>query len=325
MKKKILLIRLDKIGDLICTLPVDQVLDENIYDITWVVQKGMGQIIQLGDKKRKYIELDKSQIEQSRITFSNFLKKENFDVAISFQCPWWINFELFKNRISKRIGVLSQWHSFLFLNCGVRQKRSLATQHEFDYNLELVERLIGPISKEKKSHCFFKFKKPSSSEVLHKYNIETGNYIVIHPGMMGSALNWPQKNYIEYISKLTEAGEKVVVTGTDADTPYLLEIRRAFANHPQVIWLQSKLNFSDLIQVLFFSQRVVAPSTGVAHIAASLDKKVDCIFSPVRVHHPIRWAPRGPQVFIHLPPEESYNEEMLKQKDYRFMEKIKLV
>lgn len=50
-KKKVLLIRLDKIGDLICTLPVDQILDPSYYDITWVVQKGMGTIVDLGEKK----------------------------------------------------------------------------------------------------------------------------------------------------------------------------------------------------------------------------------------------------------------------------------
>ena len=60
--KKILLIRLDKIGDLICTLPADQVLDESVYDVTWVVQKGLGSIVDLGTKHRNYIELDKKNI-----------------------------------------------------------------------------------------------------------------------------------------------------------------------------------------------------------------------------------------------------------------------
>ena len=36
-KTKVFFIRLDKIGDLICTLPVDQILDESNYDITWII------------------------------------------------------------------------------------------------------------------------------------------------------------------------------------------------------------------------------------------------------------------------------------------------
>lgn len=299
-KKKILLIRLDKIGDLICTLPTDQILDDSVYDITWVVQKGLGKILDLGEKKRKYIELDKKNVEQSRTQLSQFLKNQNFDIAVSFQCPWWVNFEIFKARIKKRIGVLSQWHSFLFLNEGLRQKRSQAIQHEFDYNLDLVKKITGPLGVDSQ-RIFFKFKKPHSSEVIYKYHLDVSSYIVVHPGMMGSALNWPQQNYIEYIHEQILQNKRIVITGTDADHVYLLKIRAEFENHPQVSWLQSQLNFEELLQVLYYSEKVVAPSTGVAHIAASLDKEVHAIFSPVKVHHPIRWAPRGNQVHIHLP------------------------
>ncbi len=124
MKKKVALIRLDKIGDLICTLPADQVLDSSAYEVIWVIQKGLGALLDLSQKKINYIELDKNDVPESRKKFSSFLKFEKIDIAVSFQCPWWINFELFKNRIPRRIGVLSQWHSFLFLNQGLRQKRS---------------------------------------------------------------------------------------------------------------------------------------------------------------------------------------------------------
>ncbi len=298
MKKKILLVRLDKIGDLICTLPVDQVLDDAVYDVTWVIQKGLNKILDLGEKKRKYIELDKNNIHGSRIKFAKLLAQNKFDTAISFQCPWWVNFEIFKAGIKKRIGVLSQWHSFLFLNQGLRQKRSQAVQHEFDYNLDLVKKLTGPIDVQS-SQLLFKFKKPNSSEVIQKFNLS--HYVVVHPGMMGSALNWPQHKYIEYIYSLIAQQKIVAVTGTDADTPYLLKIRAEFENHKSVVWLQSKLNFEELIQVLYYSEKVIAPSTGVAHMAASLDKEVHAIFSPLRVHHPRRWSPRGHHVHIYLP------------------------
>ncbi|WP_409478125.1 glycosyltransferase family 9 protein [Pseudobdellovibrio sp. HCB154] len=297
--KKIVLIRLDKIGDLICTLPTDQVLDQSAYDVTWVVQKGMGNIVNFGEKKRRFIELDKSKPEESRQIFADFLKQNDFDYAVSFQCPWWINYELFKARIRHRIGVLSQWHSFLFLNEGVRQKRSRAIKHEFEYNLELVEKITGPLTQNPKE-IYFKFKKPQSTATLEKFGLSP-NYIVVHPGMMGSALNWPQQKYIEYIDKQIKLNRLIVITGTDADEPYLDQIKKVYLNHPQVKWLQSKLNFSELLEILNYSEKIIAPSTGVAHIAASLDKEVHAIFSHIRVHHPIRWSPRGKNIHIYLP------------------------
>lgn len=312
-KKKVLLIRLDKIGDLICTLPADQILDANLFEVTWVIQKSLGQLLDHSEKKYKYLEIDKENPKRSRQIFSQFLKKFNFDTVVSFQCPWWINFELFKAGIPRRIGVLSQWHSFLFLNEGLRQKRSQAIKHEFQYNLELVEKITGPSSRAA-SDFVFRFQKPSSSKILEKFGLV--NYIVVHPGMMGSALNWPQAKYIEHIHFLLAQNKNVVITGTKSDDPYLTEIKKVFGpesvsekkdgsqyNEPpkgQIFWLQNQLNFSQLLEILNYAEYVIAPSTGVAHIAASLGKDIKAIYSPIRVHNPTRWAPRAIRADQHI-------------------------
>jgi ADP-heptose:LPS heptosyltransferase len=54
----------------------------------------------------------------------------------------------------------------------------------------------------------------------------------------------------------------------------------------------------ELVQLLAYAEYVLVPSTGVAHIAASLGTPVKGIYSPVTVHHPTRWAARGPDVEI---------------------------
>jgi ADP-heptose:LPS heptosyltransferase len=182
------------------------------------------------------------------------------------------------------------------LNEGIRQRRSLAEKHELDYNLELVYKTFG--LRQTKEFIRFQIDKPKSKDVLFQNQLSENNYVVIHPGMSGSALNWPQATYIEYIQKLLDQNKNVVITGTDSDEPYLTEIKKAFSSHPQVLWLQSKLGLQELVQILAYADYVVAPSTGVAHIAAAVGAKVKAIFSPVTVHHPKRWAPRGSDVEI---------------------------
>ena len=295
-KRKIVFIRLDKIGDLICTLPADQVLDEKTYDITWIVQKGLGQIVDLGARKRKYLELDKAHPARSAQKLKEFLKVIDPDVAISFQCPWWVNYELYKADVAIRAGVKSQWHSFFFLNHAIRQKRSKAEKHELEYNLDLVYHTLNPQQTE--LFHYFEIPKPLETEVLEKFKLTAGKYVVVHPGMMGSALNWPQSEYIKYINDLLGKKKHVVITGTESDEMYLTDIRKEFLKNPEVTWLQSKLNIKELVQVLAHSEMVLAPSTGVAHLAASVGAKVTGIFSPVRVHHPTRWGLRGPNVEI---------------------------
>lgn len=309
MKRKVLLIRLDKIGDLICTLPVDQVLDESIYDITWVVQKGLGPVVDLGIKKRKYFELDKSSPKESAKKLRDLLENLDPDIAISFQCPWWVNYELYKTEVPIRAGVKSQWHSFLFLNHAIRQKRSKSVKHEFDYNLELIVHTLNPHMN--KMFQYFEIKKPQTQEVLKKFNLNEGRYVVVHPGMHGSALNMPQSEYIKYIYHLISENKHVVITGTDHDENYLSEIKNEFINNVNVSWLQSKLNLKELVEVLAYSEFVVAPSTGVAHLAASVGAHIKGIYSPVRVHHPTRWGPRGPNVEIMMLDENTLKIEKL--------------
>lgn len=298
-RQKIILIRLDKIGDLISTLPVDQILDESKYEVVWVVQKGMGAVVDLGARKRTYIELDKSTPKESAAKLREFLKTFKADIAISFQGPWWVNVELSRAWIKIRSGVRSQWHSFFFLNKGIRQSRSKAEKHEFDYNKDLVLQTLN--LKEDRRFHFFEIAKPTDLSLLQKFNLTSKNYIVVHPGMMGSALNWSQAKYIDYIQKQIDNKETVCVTGTQADEPYLTEIKAKFQNHPQVRWLQNQVNLKELVLILSESKKVIAPSTGVAHIAASVGAEVHAIYSPVRVHHPRRWAPRGMNVTVYLP------------------------
>ncbi len=295
-RKKILLIRLDKIGDLICTLPSDQVLDESLYDVTWIVQKGLGQIVELGAKKRKYIELDKSTPAEAAKELKKFLELTEPDVAISFQCPWWVNFELYKADIAIRAGVKSQWHSFIFLNHAIRQKRSKSEKHELEYNLDLVYHTLNP--RQTKQFQYFEITKPVETDVLQKYSLLANHYVVVHPGMMGSALNWPQTEYIRYINEVIKQQKQVVITGTDQDEKYLDQIKKEFQNNASVTWLQSKLSIKELVQLLSHSELVLAPSTGVAHLAASVGANLKGVYSPVRVHHPTRWGPRGPHVEI---------------------------
>lgn len=295
-KKKILFIRLDKIGDLICTLPADQVLEEEKYDVTWIVQKGLGPIVDLGSRKRKYLELDKANPAAAAKKLRELLNVLEPEVAISFQCPWWVNYELYKADIAIRAGVKSQWHSFLFLNHAIRQKRSKAEKHELEYNLDLVYHTLNP--RQTKMFQYFEIPKPVETDVLEKFKLAAGKYVVVHPGMMGSALNWPQSEYIKFILQTLAEKKPVVITGTDSDEVYLTEIKKEFLHHPDVTWLQSKLNFRELIQVLSNSEFVLAPSTGVAHLAASVGAHIRGIFSPVKVHHPTRWGLRGPHVDI---------------------------
>ena len=100
------------------------------------------------------------------------------------------------------------------------------------------------------------------------------------------------------------AKEKIVITGTQSDEAILEPIRQALAGNSGIIWLDRKLSGPMLLHVLHGARVVLAPSTGVAHLAASLGRKVIGLYSPVKVQHPTRWAPQGEKVEVLVPDVE---------------------
>ncbi|UXR64790.1 glycosyltransferase family 9 protein [Bdellovibrio bacteriovorus] len=293
--KRVLLIRLDKIGDLICTMCVDQVSFLKDWDQQWVIAKGLGFVPDHADPHRKYIELAKEDSKESLQKLRAFLKEYKPDLAVSFQAPWWVSYALWAEGVPVRAGVRSQWHSFLFLNKGLRQRRSLAVKHEAEYNLDVLKHALNNTSSDPAP--VLKLQAPTNPELLAKHHLSAGGYVVVHPGMAGSALNWPIANYVEFI-KQVRTHTQVVLTGTAADEKWLTDIKATFKGDTNVLCLQGLLKASELFTVLKNAKAVVVPSTGVAHMAASLGATVLGIYPHVRVQKPVRWAARGPHVHI---------------------------
>ncbi len=298
---KIVCVRLDKIGDLVCTLSADQSLKG---DVVWLVQKGMGVVAKAADPKRRAVEIDKKISLKGFVFLWRFINKEKPTHLVSFQSPWWIHFIFWVKRVQFRVGVLSSWHSFLFLNYGVRQKRSESVKHEAQYNWDLVmaQKEIFNI----KSNYLFKPLKivPNPEEFFKPLFIKNKKpYVVVHPGMAGSAKNWSIEQYIKLIVELKKK-DFIVITGTKMDERWLLPLQNYFEKDDGVGFFQDQLSFNQLLCVLSQARLVIAPSTGVLHLASSLGVRFIGLYSPIQVQHSRRWGALGEQGVNLLPEVE---------------------
>lgn len=287
--KKNLLIRMDKIGDLVLTLPVDQLFDSEDKTV-WFIAQGLEFFPEHAAPKRHYLSFNKkgSWVEFKRMV--NEIKKFAPDRAVVFHAPWWVGLALLCARVPVRVGVRSKWHSFIFFNKSIRQKRSRAEKHEAHYGLELVEKAAEKLG-------VFETLKPLklvsglSSTELSRWGLGGVDYIVVHPGMAGSALNWPIDHYIEFIREISKSTQVIVTCGPN-DQKFVDPIKSAFLNVPHVRVLE-KLKLEELLLVLENAKGVLAPSTGVLHLAASTGVPTLGIYSPVKVERALRWGPRG--------------------------------
>lgn len=292
--------RVDKIGDLVLTLPVDQFPEAKFFQISWITSDIVSHLMTRVEPSRKFISVETRFSIHAFLKIYKFLKHTKPIGFVCFQAPWWVAAAAYIARVPNRFGRLSQWYSYLFFNKGLRQTRSLSEKSEFEYNLDLVR--LAFQNQIDGSQLFLKLKTPESNELFSKFSIEPQRYIVLHPGMAGSADNWPSENYISLGQKLLSQNIRLVITGTKSDEVYLAPLR-----HPlkEAIWTDGKLSFDELLQVLKNAKAVVAPSTGVLHLSASLGTKSLGLYSASLAHSAVRWGARGQQVQLFSPTNKS--------------------
>lgn len=305
---RIALVRLDKIGDLVCTLPVDQSPDLQALNVHpwWIISMGLGFIPANAQPGRRFLQIERHRPWESFLTLVRFFRREKIEAIVSFQAPWWVSMAALIARVPRRIGVRSQWHSFLFLTHGLRQRRSLSTKHESDYNMELLAfavKTLGGKTTAKETPTL-SLRAPESEDFWSRVGLRDEGYFVVHPGMAGSAPNWPQQSYVDLIQELS-AEFPIVITGTPSDEPWLSEIRRALTGNNRVRWMVGEASVTELLRILHGARVVVAPSTGVAHLAASLGRPVVGLYPATPPSQSAtRWAARGPRVKILTAPPE---------------------
>lgn len=285
----VLLIRLDRMGDLVLTLPADQELKNSVSRLWWV-NESLQFLPRLSADKRI------SEGKSLNFSFSLFwktiqnLRQLKPKAVLIFYAPPWIYWAVFFAGIRHRLGRYSQWFSFLTLTSGVRQSRSQSEKHELEYNRELLR-----LSFEKAGLKNWLEGAPMRSPLLLKSEEALVHglpekFVVVHPGMSGSALNW-SLDYYEKVIRELNAQVSVVVTGSQQDRAYWEPLKQKI-HLDSVIWLTS-LNISQLLSVLKKAEMVIVPSTGVIHLATSVRTPVVGLYSPMLSQHPRRWGPLG--------------------------------
>jgi ADP-heptose:LPS heptosyltransferase len=221
------------------------------------------------------------------------------------------NFISWLLHIPFRGGLKSRWHTYLFLNKGTRQKRSLVTMHEMEYNLNLLAPMgidYNYLDKVKFSPEIALTQDEVESGIilfnkdLESQGIELGRKMIfIHPGMTGHTLNWSSRNFGRLIIKLEQKfPEKFlfVVSYTPSDNAYLQGMKEIL-DIPQNDYLKNRIYYFNGIKhglrhymsVLSQAALFIGPSTGTTHIASVLGVPVVGLYSPIKVQSALRWGP----------------------------------
>lgn len=269
--KAILLIRLDRLGDLVLSIPVIDNLRLSFpdADITILVRKylhGLAGIIQ---------NIDEVIVYEGLINTARALRQHDFDIAIDMLFDYKLKsaFLAFFSGASKRVGFQGGFREIFFTDS---IKSEVKGRSMVDINLDIIKSLGIPV----------KVRTPR----IDLGNVsETGkDTVVIHPGGYYPSQRWDADRFAEIAKRIKDDYEvDVIILGGPGEECLVEGMMRKLKD------VKIEVAFSDMQDLalrLSRSSLLICNNSGPLHLAAALGVPTVSTMGPT---DPNLWWPQG--------------------------------
>jgi ADP-heptose:LPS heptosyltransferase len=291
-RQKILLVRTDRLGDVILSTPVATALKKKLGDVhvTFLARRYTAEILRCHPHIDEIIEIDGAEIGNREPRLAQMFRQKKFDLAIMLHPRPQLAWALWRSGIPQRIGTGYRWYSFLF-NRRVFEHRKTAARHEAEYNLRLLQPL-GIQNAEVEFHFTLpQTEREPIERKLYALGAES-KPVILHPGSGGSSRDWPP----EYFSNLADLihhhlEAQVILTGAAEEADLINGILQKATTKP--LSLCGRLTIIELAVLCQRAAVFVSNSTGPLHLAVMVGAPVVAFYPPIQACRPERWGPYG--------------------------------
>ncbi len=301
-QKRILIVRPDRIGDVVLSTPLPREIKKNFPDcfIAVLVRKYTQDIYYNNPYVDKIILIDDTKDN----SFKSFFRKVDevrsyrFTHSLTLLPTERLNYLLFFAGIPYRVGVGHKFYQFITFTHYVSRNKYIPLRHEADYCMDLA-RKIGVISNDISTEIFLTDEEKNKVQEIRNKFLGTKKYLVgIHTTSGNSAPNWTYQTYRQLIEKLIERNDIQLIVTDDKLINGKEHTENVVYPNLGLSLRESFLNFSAL-------DLLISASTGPMHLAAALKVKTLSMFCPLIACSPQLWGPQGNESVIILP-EEKY-------------------
>jgi len=282
MAKRILIIEVNWVGDVLFTTPAIRAIREHDKD-AFIGCLVVPRCVEMLEKNPNIDELIVYDEEGARkgifgqISFIFELRKKRFDTAISFHRSMSRMLIAALAGAKRRIGYYTNKRFWLLTDC---IKQPDEQPHRVEYFLNIV-RAIGIDTKNKDYDFYIPADSVKNADrILSQARIADGEeFFVINPGGNWSAKRWPKERYAKLCNELkARYGKKIVITGAEKDMPLAEDIIRMSANC--AVSICGKTTLKELGAVMRRASIVISNDSGPMHIAVSQKSPTVAIFGP---------------------------------------------
>ena len=301
--KNILIVRTDRIGDLVLTLPLAGLIKKHYPDskVSFLVRDYTKSIVNNHPFIDEVIVLKEVDGKTSFFDNLHIIKAKKFDNCIVVRPTFILALVIFFSGIRNRIGTGYRWYSFLF-NQKVYEHRKNAESQELEYNVNLLEKL-GIKNTVTESNVRYDLKVDENSlqnviKVLINEKIDLQKpIIIVHPGSGGSSIDLPINKFVELIKKLDDENYQVLLTGNNNE----IEICERIKTSSKVKNFSGKFTLNELTALISKSMMFISNSTGPIHIAAALGKYTVGFYPKIISCSKERWGPYTNKKLVYEP------------------------
>jgi heptosyltransferase-3 len=304
MLKHFLVVRTDRIGDLILSLPVAEAIKATMPEakVDFLVSPATSEIARACPFIDDVIEFDESVHDPiALLALARAIRGLGPDVAVVLRPTLRVALATCLAGVRVRVGTFYRYYSILF-NRRVREHRKYSEKHEMEYNLNCLRAIVDVTPGVYRPRIEMDSAAIEwAKRILREKCLGAKRFVIIHPGSGGSARNLPLASYARLADTVRSRFNVPVLVTAGRGEAHIVETLTGLRSTETVAVIETPglLALAALIkQALLF----ISGSTGPMHLAAAVGTPTISFFSPARSCSPRRWGPVGDKTKVIMPP-----------------------
>ncbi|HMQ69722.1 MAG TPA: glycosyltransferase family 9 protein, partial [Ignavibacteria bacterium] len=293
--KRILIVRTDRVGDVVMITPMIRELRKSFPDafIATLTNTNTQDILINNPHLNQIIADDLSKNSFYSVTAK--LREFNFTDGLLVMPTERAAYQMFLGGVKNRIGVGRKLYEVITLMKTVSRNKYIPLRHEADYCMDLA-RKIGVVTDDLTPEIYITAEeKKTGMEILRSFNVsESDMKIIVHTGSGKSSSNWSEDKYSELIKRIIDkySSAKIILTAKEMSDNFKANIISLNSNN--IVFPDQHIKrLRDLIRIISNTDLLIAPSTGPLHIASALKIKTIGLFCHRRMNCAKHWGALG--------------------------------
>lgn len=320
LPKNILVVRNDKLGDFLVSLPAYACIKSNLPDSNVVAL--------VPDYTREIAErcpyIDDLVIDPGRdggfratLQLARLLKYRKFDSVVTLFSTGHTGLAVWLAGIPYRLAPATKLAQVAY-NHKLKQRRSASIKPEHEYNLDLIKKFLSDVGihEIKIPRAPYLVVDPDTKEKArasflenHGLGIST-KLIFVHAGSGGSSNNLSIEQYADLV-KLLDVGSPyhIVLSAGPGEINNVNKLSGLMKHVPHTVY-ESSEGLDKFVAYVSIADLFIGGSTGPLHIAGALDIPTAAFYVRLRTSSALRWQTiNSPEKRLAFSPEENFEEE----------------